>query len=118
MQTGEARSFVYPVIHHNLRQSVIDPLRADSFMVLSTTWTLTGNDPWPAQLGRLTSSDAMSDAVTAAVDVVDPVSSVVSDNAGLSTRAPRAWQHCFSRLIASRSRWAGVRYGKMGRAPA
>ena len=92
---GEARSFVYPVIHHNLRQSVIDPLRADSFMVLSTTWTLTGNDPWPAQLGRLTSSDAMYDAVTAAVDVVDPVSSVVSDNAGLSTRAPRAWQHCF-----------------------
>ena len=31
----------------------------------------------------------MSDAVTAAVDVVDPVSSVVSDNAGLGTLSPQ-----------------------------
>ena len=42
---GEAGSFLYPVIHHNLRRQSSSPLRADSFMVLSTTWTLTGNDP-------------------------------------------------------------------------
>ena len=92
---GQARTLIYPAVQKRFRSSVLDPLRADSFVVLSSTWSSRVEYNGRVEPVNLTQSQ-VEDRLPAAAAYLDPVSSVLTDDDSLATAAPEAWRHCFN----------------------